>query len=121
MGFVTQFFIKPRKPALLRQPSGSFTVDRDGKVITSTLPRTYLPANMQTIAKRVLASFAAAKKAEIKISELSVEFAEIKVVARDMRGGAIIYLEPQAIMAGVQTVEPGQLEESFALDSRNKA
>ena len=121
MGFVTQFFIKPRKPALVRQPSGSFTIDRDGKVMTSTLPRSFLPANMQSIAKRVLASFAAARKAEIKIAELSVEFAEIKLVARDMRGGAIIYLEPQAVIAHAERVEPDQLEEALAGKPHAKA
>lgn len=95
MGFVTQFFIKPCKPALVQQPSGSFTIDRDGKVMTTTLPHSFGRAHMECIGERVLTSLRAAKKAQIALSELVIEFAEMKLVARDLRGGAIIYLEPR--------------------------
>jgi hypothetical protein len=56
MGFVTQFFIKPRKTDLVEFPKGSFTVDGRGKVLTSTLPRKFVTQHVQAIASAVLAA-----------------------------------------------------------------
>jgi hypothetical protein len=96
MGFVTQFFIKPRKTALVEFPKGSFTVDGRGKVLTSTLPRKFVTQHVQAIATAVLAAQKAARQNHSPLSELVVCFDGLKLVARDMRGGAIVFLERQS-------------------------
>ena len=96
MGFVTHFFIKPRKTDLVEFPKGSFTVDGRGKVLTSTLPRKFVTKHVQAIASAVLAAQKAARQNHSPLSELVVCFDGLKLVARDMRGGAIVFLERQA-------------------------
>ena len=99
MGFVTQFFIKPRKTDLVEFPKGSFTVDGRGKVLTSTLPRKFVTQHVQAIATAVLAAQKAARQNHSPLSELVVCFDGLKLVARDMRGGAIVFLERQSGIA----------------------
>ena len=99
MGFVTQFFIKPRKTALVEFPKGSFTVDGRGKILTSTLPRKFITQHAQAIATAVLAAQKAARQNHSPLSELVVCFDGLKLVARDMRGGAIVFLERQSELA----------------------
>jgi len=95
MGFVTQFFIKPTKPRLIQLPKGSFTINRDGQVMSSTLPRPFMTAHAQAIAVQVLATFKSAEKLELPFTEFSLEFDTIRLIARNMRGGAMIFLVPQ--------------------------
>ena len=80
----------------MRLPSGSFTLDREGRVMTSTLPQSFPASQMKEIGARVLASFRAAKKAQMPLSEIIIHYAALKVLARELRGGAIIFLMPQA-------------------------
>src|SRR5688500_13856777 len=110
MGFVTQFFIKPRKTALIELPRGSFTVDGRGKVLTSTLPRSFRQ-HIQSIANIVLAAQRAALDAKVPLTELVVCFEGLKLVARDLRGGAIVFLERQAEL--VQVPNAIQVDEHF--------
>jgi hypothetical protein len=111
MGFVTQFFIKPRKTALVELPRGSFTVDGRGKIMTSTLPRNFVDEHVPAIATAVLAAQKVARQAQMPLSELVVSFQGLKLVARDMRGGAIVYIERQAEI--VQPPHAIQVEEHF--------
>lgn len=93
MGFL-RLFSKPA-PNLTRLPSGCFTIDRDGKIITSTLPQTFPATLALEVADKVLTSFRDAQKIQMPLSELVVHFASLKIVAREMRGGAIVFLTPQ--------------------------
>ena len=45
-------FARPA-PTLMRLPSGSFTVDRDGRVLTSTLPSSFPAHLVKDIAREV--------------------------------------------------------------------
>lgn len=94
MGFLSQFF-KPaaRGPAPL--PSGSFTVDPEGRIITSTVPSSFAPENLARISVVVLSSFHRAKAIGISLAELTVSFGAMNIKAREMRGGAIIFLSPR--------------------------
>ena len=100
MGFVTRFFVKPAKQALVQLPSGSFTIDREGKIMTSTLPRNFPPGHVQTIAAHVLNAFRSAKRAQMPLSEILVQYSALKLLARELRGGAIVFLMPQTLMTG---------------------
>ena len=54
-------FIFGKSADLLPLPSGSFTVDCDGRVLASTLPHSYPTAFAQDIATEVLAAFRASQ------------------------------------------------------------
>jgi hypothetical protein len=79
----------------MRLPSGSFTLDREGRIMTSTLPQSFPASQMREIGARVLASFRTAKKAQMPLSEIIVHYAALKILARELRGGAIVFLMPQ--------------------------
>jgi len=78
-----------------RLPAGCCTVDRSGNIIASTLPQSFSPLLMQEITTQVLATFREAQAAELPLTELVVRFASLKITAREMRGGAIVFLAPQ--------------------------
>ena len=114
MGFVTRFFVKPAKPALVQLPTGSFTIDREGQVMTSTMPRSFPTAQVQEVGDQVLAAFRAAKRAQMPLSELIVQYSALKLLARELRGGAIVFLMPHSTMA--QSV-PGAKAKPVAPDA----
>jgi hypothetical protein len=97
MGFLSRF-TKPA-PTLLRLPSGSFTVDREGAVLVGTLPSSFPDALMSEIARQVLAVFHDGAAAQLPLSEIIITYPSLKITARELRGGAIIFLSPQALCA----------------------
>jgi len=90
------FFPKPAA-TLMRLPSGCFTVDRAGQIATSTLPQQFSTTLAQEIATQVLATFREAQAAQLPLSELIIHFASLKIIAREMHGGAIVFLTPQTL------------------------
>ena len=88
-------FAKPA-PALLRLPSGSFTVDREGKVLTGTLPRSVPASVVKDIGQQVRAAFSEAAAAQLPLAELIINYPSLKISARELRGGAIVFLSPKA-------------------------
>ena len=101
MGFLSRLF-GSAEPGLMHLPAGSFTLDRDGRVMTSTLPQSFPSEYIKAIGDRVLASFRFAKKAQIPLSEIIVQFSALKLLARELRGGAIIFLMPQSLNQGMK-------------------
>jgi len=81
-----------------RLPSGSFTVDRDGEVLVSTLPQSFPATVMREIGRHVAQTFREAQAAQLPLSEVIVHYASLKLTARDLRGGAIVFLAPQTPM-----------------------
>jgi len=96
MGFLSRLF-KSGTPALMHLPAGSFTLDRDGRIMTSTLPQSFPLDHLKAIGNQVLASFRSAKKAQMPMSELIIQYSALKLLARELRGGAIIFLMPQSL------------------------
>ncbi len=92
MGLLS-LFSKPA-PTLLRLPSGSFTVDREGKVLTGTLPSSFPAELVKNIAKQVRATFTDAAAAQLPLAELTINYPSLRIAARELRGGAIVYLSP---------------------------
>lgn len=95
MGLLS-LFSKPTRP-LRPLPRGSFTVDRDGRVIASTLPQVYPTAFVEGIGRTIVAAFQAAEAAQTPFYEIVVRYANLKLTARELRGGAIIFLVPQTL------------------------
>lgn len=102
MGFLSRLF-KSEDPGLIALPAGSFTIDKDGAVITSTLPQSFPAAHRDAIGQQVLASFRSAKKARMPFGEIVVQYSALKLVARELRGGAIVFLSPQSMDQSTST------------------
>lgn len=101
MGFLKKIF---RRPAAVQElPSGSLTVDRNGNAITSTISSSYPAPLLREIAKDVLRLFNEARDAQMPLAEVSIHFASLRVTARELRGGAIIFLFPQTAMMQMPT------------------
>ncbi|HVM51080.1 MAG TPA: hypothetical protein VMU04_23830 [Candidatus Acidoferrum sp.] len=90
MGFLSRF-TKPA-PTLLRLRSGSFTVDREGTVVVGTLPSSFPAALVKDIAGQVLAAFREGAEAQLPLSEIVINYPGLRIAARDLRGGALIFL-----------------------------
>ena len=94
MGLLDFFSSKKDAPAIDRLPSGSFTVDRDGKVLTSTLPHSFGEANVREIGKTVMEAMVSAREANLPVTEMAIYFSGLKITAKEQRGGVMIFLAP---------------------------
>ena len=93
MGLLS-LFSRPAEPKLVRLPSGSFTLNEHGRLMTSTLPQAFPEGCIREIGGQVLASFNEARKAQMPLTELVINYATLKIVARELRGGAMIFIMP---------------------------
>ncbi len=83
-------------PPLTRLPNGCFTVDRTGRVLIGTLPSSFPVAAVEAIGRQVLDTFRDAQVTQLPLSELIVHYGSLKIVARELRGGAIVFLTPKS-------------------------
>jgi hypothetical protein len=90
MGFLKLF--SRATPTLLRLPSGSFTMDREGKVLVRTLPSSYPTELVEIIGEQMIAAFRDATAAQLPLSEIVVNYSSMKITARELRGGVIVFL-----------------------------
>jgi hypothetical protein len=95
LGFGSKSSVAADRPALIRLPSGSFTIDPTGRLVASTLPRSFPEALVREIGAVVLATFQSAREAQLPLAELVAHFSSLKLTARELRGGAIIFLAPR--------------------------
>jgi hypothetical protein len=94
MGFLSKFSKSSAEPA--RLPNGAFTVDVQGRIVSSTIPRWVPEKQVQAIGQHMLAVFEQARNAELQFSEVVVQYGAFKITAREMRGGAMIFLAPKS-------------------------
>jgi len=78
-----------------RLPSGTFTVDREGRVVISTLSSAFPVGLVREIGQHITATFREAQQADVPLGELVIRYPSLKVTARELRGGAIVFLAPQ--------------------------
>jgi hypothetical protein len=101
MGFLKRFF---RGRAGVQQlPTGTITVDRNGHVITSTVSSAYPKNFLRDIGRDVLELFSGARAAQMPLAEISLQFGSLHITARELRGGAIIFLFPQTALLATPT------------------
>ena len=101
MGFLKRFF---RSRAAVQQlPTGSVTVDRNGRVVTYTVSSVYPKAMLRDIGLEVLSLFHEAREAQMPLAEISIHFASLNITARELRGGAVIFLLPQTAYSPTPT------------------
>jgi len=102
MGFLNRFF---RSRAGVQQlPTGTITVDRNGRVVTSTVSSAYPENLLRDIGTDVLALFREARTAQMPLAEISLQFGSLHITARELRGGAIIFLFPQSALLPTPTL-----------------
>ena len=93
MEFLKRLF---RSHAAVQQlPAGGLIVARDGKVVASTISSVSPQALLRDIARDVLLVLSQAREAQMPLTELSIHFASLRITAREMRGGAVIFLSSQ--------------------------
>jgi hypothetical protein len=92
MGLLNAFRSKP--DPLLKLPTGSFTLDKEGRIIVSTLPGTFPQELVRDIALRVMSAFRSAHAANQPLTEMIFEYPAMRLTARELRGGAIVFLAP---------------------------
>lgn len=93
MGFLKLF--SRSSAAVQKLPSGSFTVDRDGNIVATTVSSSYSPELLKEISREVLTLFKEARAAQLPLTEFNVHFASLQITARELRGGAIVFLSPK--------------------------
>ncbi|HVV70109.1 MAG TPA: hypothetical protein VG733_19010 [Chthoniobacteraceae bacterium] len=93
MGLLS-LFSKPN-PTLRFLPSGSMTLDRNGQVLATTISSACPPEIVQEIGSLVLRLFNDARKAQMPLSAVTLRFASLQITARELRGGAILFLTPK--------------------------
>jgi hypothetical protein len=98
MGFLTRFSRTGTK--LETFPEGSFTLDSSGEIVTSTLPQAFSAERMQKIGQLVLHIFRSSQNRQLPLRELSIQYAGLRLTAREMRGGAMIFLSPRKLSPG---------------------
>jgi hypothetical protein len=82
---------------LVRLPSGSFTVDGEGKVLTSTLPHSFPEEWAEAIGQHVVRVFQEAQAAQLPLREVVADYSALKLTARALRAGALIFVAPQGL------------------------
>lgn len=97
MGVLRQFNRTPVPVTTERLPSGCFCVHRGGVVVSSTLSSVIPPRLTTEITRAVLDAFKNAAEANLPLNDLHVRFSGMTIVAREMRGGALIFLNPREL------------------------
>jgi len=80
-------------------PAGTVTVDRQGHIVTSTVSSAFPQALLQAIGRDVLELFRGARTAQMPLAEISLHYGSLRITARELRGGAIVFLFPQTALS----------------------
>lgn len=105
MGILKNIF--RRAAAVQSLPAGSLTVDRHGAIITCTVSSAYPQSLLAAIGHAVVTLLREARTAQMPLSEISLHFGSLHITARELRGGAVIFLLPQTALASTpKTIRP---------------
>jgi len=97
MGILKKIF--GGKASIQQLPAGTITVDRHGKIITSTVSSAFPESLLRDIGHQVSELFTEARAGQITLSEVSLHFGSLSITAREMRGGSIIFLFPKTALS----------------------
>jgi hypothetical protein len=103
MGFIKKLF-GGRAAAVQQLPTGTITVDRDGHIVTSTVSSAFPKKLLHDIGRDVLELLREARVAQMPLAEVSLHFGSLHITARELRGGAIIFLFPQTPLMPTPTL-----------------
>lgn len=98
---------REQKPLNLeRLPSGCFSLNRGGEFAGSTLPSSFSQEKMMEIGRVVLGIFRSAQETNILLNDLHIHYSGLQISARDLRGGALIFLQPATLLLPRQLTPP---------------
>jgi hypothetical protein len=83
--------------AVERLPNGCFALHRGGELAGSTLPCSFAQEKMAEIGRIVIDTFRRAHEASLLLTDLHFHFSGLQISARDLRGGALIFLTPATL------------------------
>ncbi|MEQ1858644.1 MAG: hypothetical protein ABMA13_01770 [Chthoniobacteraceae bacterium] len=86
---------KPLRPE--RLPNGSFAIHSGGEIVSSTLPCQFPQATVLQIGRAVLSAFRRAQEANLPLNELLIHFSGLTITARELKGGALVFLNPATL------------------------
>ncbi len=92
MGLLRLFEQRAKTP--LKIPTGCFSLDPEGRVISSTLPSSFPVEVIEEIGQTILRTFQEAHRAGLGLCEVSAHYASLRITARDLHGGALVFLNP---------------------------
>jgi hypothetical protein len=95
MGLLT-LFRGGGKADVKRLPAGTFTIDSRGRIVSSTIPTSAAGGQLSEIGQHIMAIFQGARNANVPLYQLVVTYGVFKITAREMRGGAIVFMAPAA-------------------------
>jgi len=101
MGFLKRLF--GGHASVQQLPAGTVTVDKQGHIVTSTVSATYPQTLLQLIGRDVLDLFREARAAQMPLSEIGLHYGSLRITARELRGGAIIFMFPQTALSPTPT------------------
>src|ERR1700761_2705636 len=101
MGFLKKLF--GGLAAVQQLPTGTITVDRNGNIVTSTVSSAFSRKLLKDIAVDVLQLLSESRSAQMPLAELTLNFGSLRITARELRGGAIIFLLPQSALLPTPT------------------
>lgn len=94
MGLLKPFVREPKPLRPERLPNGCFTLHRGGALVASTLPSAFPAARILEIGRAVIETFKSAQNASLALTDLHLDFGGLAVTARELRGGALVFLQP---------------------------
>jgi hypothetical protein len=100
-----KLFAKTHEGAL-PLPHGAFTIDRKGRLISSTVSSAYPKELVAEIGEMVLLMFHQARQARLVFSEIVLNFRSFKIKAKELRGGAMVFLSPREERIGDRGKNP---------------
>ena len=80
-------------------------VDRRGNVLTGTVGSEFSSRLLADIAQEILLLFRDAREAQIPLTGLNFHFASLRVTARELQGGAIIFLAPHNVFVTLSPIK----------------
>ncbi len=92
MGFLGLFEQTAKVP--LKIPTGCFSLDPEGNVVSSTMPSSFPEEIIVEIGEAILETFQESHESGLGLTEISIHFSSLRVTARDLHGGALIFLNP---------------------------
>lgn len=87
--------LKPLRPE--RLPNGAFSIHSGGEIVGSTLPSEFPLKVVHQIGHAVMAAFRRAQESNLPLNDLLIHFSGITITARELKGGALIFLNPATL------------------------
>src|SRR6478735_8756012 len=106
MGVLKPFSREQKPLGIERLPSGCFSLHRGGELAGSTLPTTFSHEKMMEIGRVVLDAFRSAQATNLLLTDLHIHYSGLQISARELRGGALIFLSPATMLLPRQLTPP---------------